>query len=157
MKAQIGLTDAKTQEIALILSKLLADETVLYLKTRKAHWNVEGPDFHNVHVYLDALYHEIELNIDDVAERIRQIGHYTPATMQEYLQLTHLTEKRVEKNDSLSYYSDLLADHEAIIIFIRENIAKLDELEDYGSSDFLTGLMEKHEKTAWMLRAHLGK
>lgn len=157
MKAQIGLTDKKTKEIALVLSQLLADESILYLKTRKAHWNVEGPDFHTVHVYFEQLYSELETYIDDVAERIRKIGHYAPATMEEYLQLSHLTEKRVEKNDSMSYISDLLSDHENIIIFIREQINKIDKLEDFGSSDFLTGLMEKHEKTAWMLRAHLGK
>ncbi len=157
MKAQIGLTDKKTKEIALVLSELLADESILYLKTRKAHWNVEGADFHTVHVYFEQLYTELETYIDDVAERIRKIGHYAPATMEEYLKLSHLTEKREEKNDSLSYISDLLSDHENIIIFIREQIAKIDKLEDFGTSDFLTGLMEQHEKTAWMLRAHLGK
>lgn len=155
MKAQIGLEPKKAEFIAEVLSSLLADEFVLYAKTRNAHWNVQGPDFHTVHLYFETLYHELETYIDDVAERIRQIGHYAPATLQEYLELTHLTEQRIEKNDSLSFIKDLLSDHEAIIIFLRENIDKIEEEYDFGTSDFLTTLMEKHEKTAWMLRSHL--
>ncbi|SIT96623.1 starvation-inducible DNA-binding protein [Epilithonimonas bovis DSM 19482] len=155
MKAQIGLEPKKAESISEVLSSLLADEFVLYAKTRNAHWNVQGPDFHTVHLYFETLYHELETYIDDVAERIRQIGHYAPATLQEYLELTHLTEQRIEKNDSLSFIKDLLSDHEAIIIFLRENIDKIEEEYDFGTSDFLTTLMEKHEKTAWMLRSHL--
>lgn len=155
MKAQIGLEPKKAESIAEVLSSLLADEFVLYAKTRNAHWNVQGPDFHTVHLYFETLYHELETYIDDVAERIRQIGHYAPATLREYLELTHLTEQRIEKNDSLSFIKDLLSDHEAIIIFLRENIDKIEEEYDFGTSDFLTTLMEKHEKTAWMLRSHL--
>lgn len=155
MKAQIGLEPKKAESIAEVLSSLLADEFVLYAKTRNAHWNVQGPDFHTVHLYFETLYHELETYIDDVAERIRQIGHFAPATLKDYLELTHLTEERVDKNDSISFIKDLLSDHEAIIIFLRENIDKIEEDYDFGTSDFLTSLMEKHEKTAWMLRSHL--
>jgi starvation-inducible DNA-binding protein len=91
-----------------------------------------------------------------VAERIRTLGHYAPATLAEYLQLTHLTEKSGRQNNSAGFIKDLLADHEAVIIFIRENIKTFaDKYEDAGTSDFITGLMEQHEKAAWMLRAHL--
>jgi starvation-inducible DNA-binding protein len=50
----------------------------------------------------------------------------------------------------------LLEDQEAIIIHLRENIERYnDEWKDAGTSDFVTGLLETHEKMAWMLRAHL--
>ncbi|HEX9514241.1 MAG TPA: ferritin-like domain-containing protein, partial [Puia sp.] len=66
------------------------------------------------------------------------------------------TEKLGEKNDSLGFIKELLVDHENIIIFLRENINRFaNEYGDAGTSDFITGLMEKHEATAWMLRAHL--
>ncbi|WP_419870554.1 Dps family protein [Chryseobacterium sp. CT-SW4] len=157
MKAQIGIDPKQTEGIAEILEPLLADEFLLYLKTRNAHWNVEGPDFHTVHVYFEQLYTELEDVIDEVAERIRKIGHYAPATMKEYLELTHLSEKRENKNNSLSYIKDLLSDHETIIMSLRGSIDKINEKfeYDYGTSDFLTTLMEQHEKTAWMLRSHL--
>ena len=94
--------------------------------------------------------------MDGVAERIRTLGHYAPATLKSFLQLTHLTEKTHDKNDSLSFIKELLEDHESIIEFIRGNIEPFaSKYHDYGTSDYITGLMEDHEKLAWMLRAHL--
>lgn len=156
-KADIGLTTKQTEILAEILEPLLADEFVLYVKTRNAHWNVESADFHTVHVYFEQLYNELEAVVDEVAERLRKIGHYAPATMKDYLELTHLSEERSTENDSLSFMKDLLADHDAIIVYLRESIKKIeDEVEvAYGTSDYLTSLMEQHETTAWMLRSHL--
>jgi starvation-inducible DNA-binding protein len=156
MKTNIGISDANRKIIAEQLSKLLADEFVLYTKTLNAHWNLEGPDFHSVHLYFEELYEQLSEIVDSVAERIRQIGHYAPATLNDFLKLTHLTEQIKGGNTSLPLIKNLLADHESIIEFIRGNIKEFDEAhKDAGTSDFVTGLMEKHEKTAWMLRAHI--
>ena len=156
MNASIGISPANLQAVANELSKLLADEFVLYTKTRNAHWNVEGPDFHAKHLFFEAQYEALDDTMDSVAERIRQLGHYAPATLQNFLQLTHLTEKLGQPNDSIGFIKELLTDHENIIIFIRENVNKIaNEYGDAGTSDFITGLMEEHEKMAWMLRAHI--
>ena len=156
MNASIGITPANLQAVASELSKLLADEFVLYTKTRNAHWNVEGPDFHTKHIFFEKQYEQLDETMDSVAERIRQLGHYAPATLQSFLQLTHLTEKLGQPNDSLGFIRELLTDHENIIIFLRENINRFaNEYGDAGTSDFITGLMEEHEAMAWMLRAHL--
>ena len=156
MKANIGISDKNRQEVANILFGLLADEFVLYTKTRNAHWNVEGIDFHDKHKFFEAQYEQLEDLVDDVAERIRSLGHYAPATMKSFLDLTHLTEKRISGNTSKNFIKDLLGDHESIIILLRENINKIaDKFGDVGTGDFLTGLMEEHEKVAWMMRAHL--
>lgn len=154
--ANIGISEENKQIITDQLSKILADEFLLYSKTLNAHWNVEGPDFHTVHVYLETLYNDQQGIVDTVAEKIRGMGHYVPAQLQKYLQLTHLSEQPLDKNDSQSLFTELLGDHESIIIFLRENIKPMaDKLKAEGISDYITGLMEYHEKTAWMLRAHL--
>ena len=158
MKTEIGIKRSNTAEVAHSLNKLLADENVLYIKTRKAHWNVEGPDFLTIHRFFEEQYKQLEQIIDDIAERIRTIGHYAVATLAEFLAETHLSEETREKNDSAGFIGSLLGDHESIIIHLRENIERYDEeWKDAGTSDFITGLMEKHEKMAWMLRAHLVK
>lgn len=144
-----------TQKVADFLSILLADESVLYLKMRNAHWNVEGADFHTMHTYFEGLYTEQATNIDEVAERIRKIDHFAPATMSEYLKLTHLTEKRGNDNNSMSYIKELLGDVEAIIIYIREKLKELEKEIDQGTEDYVNALAEQHETTAWMLRSHL--
>ena len=156
MNTDIGITEKNRKAVATQLSRLLADEFVLYTKTRKAHWNIEGKDFHSMHVFFESQYEQLDEVMDSVAERIRQLGHYAPATLQEFLSLTRLTEKSGSKNDSQGFIKELLADHESIIIFLRENINPFAaEFKDAGTSDYITGLMEDHEKLAWMLRAHL--
>ncbi|GAB1446139.1 Dps family protein [Flammeovirgaceae bacterium] len=155
-KANIGISDKNKQAIADQLSKILADEFMLYSKTLNAHWNIEGPDFHTAHVYLESLYNQQQEIVDTVAEKIRAVGHYVPAQLKKYLELTHLSEKSLKKNDSQTLFADLLEDHESIIQFLRENIKPdADKLKAEGVSDYITGLMEFHQKTAWMLRAHL--
>ncbi|WP_010249937.1 Dps family protein [Myroides injenensis] len=157
MKANIGLTDNARQHIAEVLSHLLADEFVLYTKVRNAHYNVEGIDFHSKHVYFETLYNELIIDVDAIAERIKTLGHYAPSSLTDYLRLTHLTEKRsTTDNDSKSWVKELLIDYEMIITYIRENIDSIEEYNDKSTADFLIGLLEQHEKTAWMLRAHLG-
>jgi len=101
-KANIGISDKNRLAIANELSKILADEFILYSKTLNAHWNIEGPDFHTVHVYLETLYNQQQGIVDTVAERIRAVGHYVPAQLSKYLELTHLSEKSLKKNDSQS-------------------------------------------------------
>jgi len=156
MNTQIGINDKNRQAVASELSKLLADEFVLYTKTRNAHWNVEGADFHTAHVFFEQQYEKLDEIMDDVAERIRSIGHYAPATLKSFLSLTHLSEKIERKNDSKGFFTELLEDHESIITFIRKNINVFaNDYQDAGTSDFITGLMEAHEKMAWMLRSHL--
>ncbi|PZR20573.1 MAG: DNA starvation/stationary phase protection protein [Flavobacterium psychrophilum] len=156
MKTQIGITDENRNIGSQKLCRLLADEFVLYTKTRNAHWNVEGNDFYNKHLFFEQQYNELDEIMDSVAERIRTLGHYAPATLKDFLSLTKLTEAKSENNDSIGFIRELLSDHESIIIFIRENIDYFaSDLKDYGTSDFITGLMETHEKMAWMLRSHL--
>ncbi|MNK12592.1 DNA protection during starvation protein 2 [compost metagenome] len=155
MKTNIGITEKNTDSVAVELAKLLADEFVLYTKTRNAHWNVTGDNFHVNHIFFEAQYKQLDELIDSVAERMRKIGHFAPATMKGYLELTHLSEYSERTNDGLGFMRDLLNDHESIIEFLRQNIVPFAEkYKDYGSSDFITGLMETHEEMAWMIRSY---
>jgi starvation-inducible DNA-binding protein len=156
METNIGITQKNRQVVALEMSKLLADEFILYTKTRNAHWNIEGGDFHAMHLFFESQYEQLDELMDSVAERIRTIGHYAPATIKSYLKLTHLTESGEDRNGSLDFIRELLSDHESIIEFLRSKITPFaSTYKDLGTSDYITGLMETHEKMAWMLRSHL--
>lgn len=100
MKPNLGIINENTQAVANELSIILADEYLLYTKTRNAHWNVEGADFYDKHKYFEIQYEQLDDFIDSVNERIRSLGHYTPATMKSFLKLTQLTEMTREENDS---------------------------------------------------------
>jgi starvation-inducible DNA-binding protein len=156
MNTNIGIEENFLKEIAHEVSRILSDEFVLYVKTKNAHWNVEGVDFYNKHKFFEDQFEIIDDIIDDLAERIRTLGHYAPGTLKGFLQLTQLAEISRENNDSTGYIKELLTDHESIIIHLRKNINRFaNDFQDAGTSDLITGIMEQHEKMVWVLRAHL--
>ena len=156
MKTKIGIKEDLLSKVALELSRMLADEFLLATKTRDAHWNVEGGDFYIAHKLFEDQYELLDAVIDEIAERVRVLGHFPPASLVEFIKLTRLSEKSRHANDSAGFIKELLSDHEAIIIVCRQNIkAFADKYQDTGSSDFVTSLMEKHEKITWILRSHL--
>lgn len=153
-ETNIGIVEANKQAVATELNQLLSDEFVLYTKTRKFHWNVEGAQFHDLHLFFEKQYTQIETIIDEVAERIRKIGHYALGSMKHYLEEASLLENMDQENTAATMLSELLEDHETIIRRLRADIEKFqDKYKDAGSADFVTGLIEQHETMAWMLRA----
>lgn len=143
----IGITAGNRQSVANELSKVFADEYVLFTKTRNAHWNIEGLDFYDKHKFFETQFEQLDEFIDRVAERIRSLGHYAPATLKAFLSLTHLSEESRGENNSKGFIIELLHDPESIIIHLREYINRFaNDFNDVGTSDFITGLMEEHEK-----------
>ena len=154
MKPNIGLSDSNRDGVVKLLIPLLADEYLLYTKTRNYHWNVVGPQFNDLHKFFEAQYEELDGFVDEVAERIRQLGAPSPGTLAEFTKASRLKEHPGQHPAAKAMIAALLADHEAVIKTLRSDLTTAqDKLSDAGTCDFLTGLMEKHEKMAWMLRA----
>jgi len=154
MQADIGLGEQSRQSVIGVLSRLVSDEYVLYTKTRNYHWNVGGPHFNDYHKTFEVQYAELSTDVDDVAERVRALGAKVPATLEEFQRNSQLREHSGQYPDAKTMARNLLEDHQTVIKTIRERIPQVGEqCGDTGTEDFLTGLMEKHEKTAWMLRS----
>jgi len=152
----IGISQKDRQGVINLLSKILADQYVLYTKTRNYHWNVTGPHFSDYHKLFAEQYGALAEDIDDVAERIRSLGGKTPSTLKEFSNATRLKEHPGKYPNARVMVANLLADHEKVIQTLRKDIESCgSKYHDVGTEDFLTGLIEKHEKTAWMLRAIL--
>ena len=156
-KVNIGITEQNRQDTAEFLQNLLSDEYVLYTKTRNYHWNVVGPHFNDYHKAFEDQYDGLSDDVDDIAERVRSLGYKVESTLSEFQTNSKIREHPGEYPDAKTMATNLLEDHEIIVQGIREAIPKIgDEFGDVGTEDFLTSLMEKHEKTAWMLRSILG-
>jgi starvation-inducible DNA-binding protein len=156
MHPNIGLSDKQREGVVGILNTLLADEYLLYTKTRNYHWNVVGPQFNDLHKFFEAQYNALSEIVDDVAERSRSLGGSALGTMTEFLKFTRLKEESGYYPEARNMIANLLADHEALICHLRVDLETCAEAyHDAGTNDFLTGLMEQHEKMAWMLRAFL--
>lgn len=156
MSPNIGLFEEQREGVVAILNTLLADEYLLYTKTRNDHWNVVGPQFNDLHKFFEAQYNELNEIVDDVAERSRALGGNAIGTMAEFLTHTRLKEQTAYYPEARDMIATLLADHEVLICQLRADLETCGELyHDAGTNDFLTGLMGQHEKMAWMLRALL--
>ncbi len=153
---EIGLNSSDSQKTAEILHKYLASEIVLNLKIRNFHWNIEGIHFNDLHKFFEELYTSGASYADEVAERIRTLGYHTQASMKEYIQITIISEEDNIKMPSHEMISQLLKDNEKIIQELRKDIDTIGETGDQGTEDFLTGLIQKHEKDSWMLRSLQG-
>ena len=156
IQPNIGLEKESMTKANELLNAYLADLHVLYIKTRKYHWNVAGPSFKEYHEFFEEQYTQLEEIIDQVAERIRTLGGRPLATMGDFIKEASLEEDHHGEVKTVDMFQRLLADHEQSARELRDDVATCDDdLDDAGTADFLTGLMEEHEKMAWMLRKYL--
>lgn len=156
MKANIGIPEQHIEDIVKLLNTLLADEYALYTKTRNAHWNVNGPSFFELHKFFESQYEALDVMIDDIAERVRSLGHFALGSLKDFLSVTHMGEELHDFSNPKQIIQTLVNDHETIIRIIREDINPIsDKYKDLGTADFVTGIMEQHEKMVWMLRSFL--
>src|SRR5436190_21215243 len=126
----IGISKKNCQEIAKILNHLLANEYVLYTKTWKFHWNVEGKHFGALHAFFDIQRKQLEEFIDAVAERARALNVKADGTLTEFVEKTFLSEHPGKNPDDLSMIKLLLKDHEEIIKKLHEDSAFTEKLHD---------------------------
>ena len=153
---KIGISDKNLKAITNMLTGVLSDAMVLYIKTRKFHWNVSGESFMELHELFESQYKALEEAIDEIAERINKLGTPTIGTMQEFMQNATLKEAPGKYPSQKEMIKQLLADHEAVAVTLRKNIDECDEkYHDIGTSDFMTDLLKEHETIAWKLRRYL--
>lgn len=153
MSINIGIPIGNLSQIVQMLNKLLASEVVFHIKHKHFHWNVEGPHFSEYHTFFDEQAEMLEEMIDDIAERIRALGEYAPGNMKYYLGASHLKESIADTLPPSNMFAELLKGHETLIQVLRKDVEACEELNDAGTADFLTALMESHEKMAWMVRS----
>ncbi len=155
MHPNIGLNEETRNQVSKKLSFILCNQFILYIKTLKFHWNIVGSDFKPLHLFLEEQYEELLKIVDEVAERMRALGHVAPGTAKEFLQYAEVLENAGENPPAKGMLQILLHDHETIIRIIRKEVDATMELGDAGTNNFLCDMMERHEKMAWMLRSFL--
>ena len=149
-----GIATKDRATIALGLSRLLADNYTLYLKTHNFHWNVTGPMFNTLHLMFETQYNELWLANDLIAERIRSLGHHAPGTYAEYVDLASIKETPGHP-PAEEMIRLLVQGNEAVVRTARKVFPAVDAAHDEPTADLLTQRMQIHEKNAWMLRSLL--
>lgn len=152
MDIQIGLSEQQRLDISKGLARLLADSYTLYIKTHNYHWNVTGPQFHSLHALFEEHYMELAAAVDEIAERIRALGHFAPGSYKAFSELTTIEEEEGHP-DADTMVRNLVIGHETVARTAREAFGPAEDAGDEPTCDLLTQRMNFHEKTAWMLRS----
>ncbi|MGD2043194.1 MAG: Dps family protein [Acidimicrobiia bacterium] len=152
MQLDTGLDPQEREKIAEGLSRLLADTYTLYLKTQGYHWNVEGQMFRSLHLMFEEEYMDLRDAADEIAERIRALGHPSPGSYSEFARLSSVKDEEGAP-EAMEMVRRLVSGHEAVIRTAREVVHTAEDAGDVATADMATARIEVHEKTAWMLRA----
>ncbi len=156
MAIDIGIPAEQRKDIAAGLSRLLADSYTLYLKTHNYHWNVTGPLFNTLHLMFEQQYTELATAVDEIAERIRALGHPAPGSYRAFGSLTKIKEEDAVPSAE-EMIRQLVIGQETVARTAREVFPIAEEAHDEPTADLLTQRMQLHEKNAWMLRSMLGQ
>ncbi len=144
-----------SEQILVMLSRVLSNTYLLLVKTQNFHWNLVDPRFHSLHGFFEEQYEDLFSAADEIAERIRSIGQRAPGSMREFLDLSNLDESTGSLTGD-EMLSELLGDHEHLVKELRQQIKESQACEDEGTADLLIQRLKVHEKSAWMIRSHIG-
>lgn len=145
-------------EISELMKEILADQFILYTKARNYHWNVTGPHFYGFHAAFEKIYDELAEDIDAVAERIRVLGSKAPGTLKEFLSLSTLQEEPGKYSNHLSMVQNIVNDLDTVIEKLNSAAYKIqNDFNDEVTAGMFYSLIEKYEKTNWMLKSLLEK
>ena len=149
-----NLSEDSRKRLSDALEKALADSYALFLKTQNYHWNIVGPEFNDLHDMFQKQYEAAFEEIDELAERIRQLGFKVEGTFSRFKDVSSIKDGNKD-NTAMEMVKDLKESHEEIISTMRE-VAKIAmEEKDFATVDFMSDTLQDHEKTLWMLNALL--
>jgi starvation-inducible DNA-binding protein len=150
----LGLDPNGLARVAGGLAGVLADTYLLYLKTQNFHWNVTGPKFGELHQMFETQYMDLAVAVDELAERIRAIGQFSPGSFAQFRKLSKISEdEAVPEADRMVQV--LTEDNTHVVRRMREILDLADSIGDAETADIMIRRMQIHAKQAWMLRSYL--
>ncbi len=136
------------------LAKILATTYCLYLKTQNFHWNVTGPHFHDLHSLFQSQYEALSEAVDEIAERIRALGHPAPGSFSAFSKISSIKDSSGNPK-AKEMVKVLLSDHETAAECAKEVLDAAQAAGDDVTVDMMVERIQEHDKTAWMLKSIL--
>jgi len=136
------------------LKILLASNFAYYIKAQGFHWNVEGPDFGELHDFFQGIYEDAYSAIDPTAEYIRYLGEYAPASFERYVELTQIAGQTKIPRARLML-EELHANNDQMIDILNSCFAEANESNEQGIANFIAERLSAHGKYRWQLLSYL--
>jgi starvation-inducible DNA-binding protein len=136
------------------LKTLLATNFAYYIKAHGFHWNVEGPDFGELHEFFQNIYEDAYSAIDPTAEYIRYLGEYAPASFERYTELTEISGQTKIPRARLML-EELYANNDQMIDILNGCFAAATKENEQGIANFIAERLSAHGKYRWQLLSYL--
>lgn len=151
----IGLSTAKSKDLANDLNDLLANYQLFYMNVRGYHWNIKGEKFFELHLKFEELYTNLILKIDEIAERVLTLG-YTPLhSYEDYLTLSAIRPNKDVSNGK-DCVKSIVASFGIVITKQRKLLELSAETNDEGTNALMSDYIREQEKLVWMYTSFLG-
>jgi DNA-binding ferritin-like protein len=144
----LRLEQSKAEQVVDALNTDLASTYVAYHQIKKHHWNVEGAEFRDLHLYLGEVAADLEEGADEIAERAQALGGVPvsgPTALQERAPVEFEGEDVYDIRTSLENDVEMFGD---IIESLRDHIGLAEDLGDYTTSEVLRRNVETVEEHA---------
>ena len=136
------------------LKTLLATNFAYYLKAQGFHWNVEGPDFSELHGFFQEIYEDAYSAIDPTAEYIRYLGEYSPASLERFSELTEISGQTKIPRARLML-EELKANNDQMLDLLNRCFAEANDSNEQGIANFIAERLSAHGKYRWQLTSYL--
>lgn len=151
----IGLDKAKSATLAEKLNVLLGDFSIFYMNVRGFHWNIKGEKFFELHLKFEEIYNDLQVKIDEIAERILTLGHIPAHAYSTYHESSRIKEVK-NVSQGRAAVEHLLEGFQKLILLERELLDLAGDANDEGTNALMSDYIREQEKTVWMLNAWLG-
>ncbi len=151
----IGLNKAQSLEVSNQLNDLLANYQIFYMNVRGFHWNIKGNKFFELHVKFEELYNDLQIKIDEIAERVLTLGETPMHSFSEYLGQSDITPV-INTSDSEGTVSSVLDSFKKVIVKQRAILDASEEADDEGTNSLMSDYISEQEKLVWMYTAYQG-
>ncbi len=150
----IGLRQASTEKLTTQLNDLLANYQLFYMNVRGFHWNITGAKFFELHVKFEELYNDLNLKIDEIAERVLTLGGSPTHAFSDYIDMSEIKEKKHFK-DADATVTAILDGFQTLLIKQRAILDLSGEANDEGTNALMSDYIREQEKLVWMYRAFM--
>jgi len=136
------------------LKTLLATNFAYYIKAHGFHWNVEGPDFSELHGFFQEIYEDAYSALDPTAEYIRYLGEYSPASLERFSELTEISGQTKIPRARLML-EELKANNDQMLDLLNRCFAEANGVNEQGIANFVAERLSAHGKYRWQLTSYL--
>jgi len=137
------------------LNVLLASTFGMALKAQNYHWNVMGVEFYQLHELYEEIYDDLYEHVDIIAESIRSRGKFPAGSLNEFVELSQISEDEDVVFDSFVQMNNLVKANDVMIRIIKIAMTAADDEDAEDIEDLLVNRLRKHKKHGWMLNAIL--